>query len=395
MAGDSTEDWQDVVSRKGRKGSQQGDINSKVITKFFVSNLPPKCSSLDLKEFFGTFGTLEGSYIARKLDRWGKQFAFLSFRDVIDAKRMEGEMGDVWMGSYKLFVVLARFVDGETRYKDKQEPKGKSIMKENATHANPKVGSSTYIPVNSNVSRPSRVDNGGGRTYLDSVLNKNTVEVINVDDNVRGFSEWNGCSLMGKVVDFKALTSLKGCLNSGGWGSVDIKYASGYVVLLVFRSIADCERFYADKGWWSRIFNSLVIWDGSSMVVNERTAWLQVHGIPIHLAIDEVFDLVGARYGEVVQPARMTTSDNNFSYAYIGVLCKSRGRIVDRFDIRWRGCVYNVWIDEDAGEWVPDCVEDFDMGSIDGIENVAGNCVIEKEVKFVVMVMVRIHPRWM
>ncbi|MFS7939157.1 putative RNA recognition motif domain, nucleotide-binding alpha-beta plait domain superfamily [Helianthus anomalus] len=352
----------DVVSRKGRKGSQQGDVNSKVITKFFVSNLPPKCSSSDLIEVFGTFGMLEGSYIARKLDRWGKRFAFLSFRDVIDAKRMEGEMGDVWMGSYKFFVVSARFVDGETRFKDKPDPKGKSIMKENATHENPKVGSSTNIPVNSNISRPSRFDSGGGTTFLDSVLNKNTVVVINVDDNVRGFSVWNGLSLMGKVVDFKALTSLKGCLNSGGWGSVDIKYASGYVVLLVFKSIVDCERFYADKGWWSRIFNSLVIWDGSSMVAYERIAWIQVHGIPIHLDIDEVYDLVGARYGEVVQPARMTTSDNNFSYAYIGVLYKSRGRIVDH-----------------VGEWVPGCVEDFDMGSIDGIDNVAGKCDKEKE----------------
>ncbi|KAI3712069.1 hypothetical protein L1987_70618 [Smallanthus sonchifolius] len=74
--------------------------------------------------------------------------------------------------------------------------------------------------------------------------------------------------------------------------------------------------------------------------------------------------------------ARMSTDDRNFSYAYIGILCKSSGRIVDRVDISWRGDTYNVWIDEDVGEWVPDCVEEFDyVSEVMAQDNVADRVV--------------------
>ncbi|MFS8006721.1 hypothetical protein Hanom_Chr14g01252511 [Helianthus anomalus] len=59
---------------------------------------------------------------------------------------------------------------------------------------------------------------------------------------------------------------------------------------------------------------------------------------------DQVFDVVGSRFGKVLQSAKMS----------------SCSRIVDRVDISWRGNLFHVWIDEDVGEWVPDCVEVFD-----------------------------------
>ena len=132
MLGDSrrrsSEDWQDAPTRKGRREYHQEGGNNKVITKFFVSNIPPKCSSMDLKDAFGRFGKYEGSYIARKLDRWGKRFAFVLFRDVQDAKRMEANMVDVWVGSYKQFVAVARFVDGDSTDRSKADRNRKAKM---------------------------------------------------------------------------------------------------------------------------------------------------------------------------------------------------------------------------------------------------------------------------
>ncbi|KAJ0669650.1 putative RNA recognition motif domain, nucleotide-binding alpha-beta plait domain superfamily [Helianthus annuus] len=341
MSGNSRrteETWQNAPTRKGRKGSNQDVNNITVISK---------CSSSDLKEVFGSFGTYEGSYIARKLDRWGKRFAFVSFRDVVDAKRLEADMGDVWIDTYKLFVAVARFVDGNVIDRPMEDRKGKAKIANNNAHANPNVGGA-IDGLDSQVNRGGSIpDVGGGRSFLDSMLNRNKVDVIKVDDNVEGFVHWHGVALVGK-------------LKSNGLPLVSIKYMGGFSVVMVFPSTEDSDRFLGDKNMWSRWFEGLNRWDGNTKGVEERLAWLQVHGVPVQLALDQVFSLVGGRYGKVVQAESMSVNDKDFSYTYIGVLCKTRSRIADRVDINWRGVTYNVWIDEDVGEWVPDCVEDFE-----------------------------------
>ncbi|MFS7902824.1 hypothetical protein Hanom_Chr01g00015881 [Helianthus anomalus] len=45
--------WYVVPARKGRDDKNQDQRNKEVISKFFVSNLPPKASSEDLKHVLG------------------------------------------------------------------------------------------------------------------------------------------------------------------------------------------------------------------------------------------------------------------------------------------------------------------------------------------------------
>ncbi|KAJ0600784.1 hypothetical protein HanIR_Chr03g0121051 [Helianthus annuus] len=258
---------------------------------------------------------------------------------------LEADMGDVWIGTYKLFVAVARFADGNVIDRPMENRKGKAKIANNNAHANPNVGGA-IDRLDSQVNRGGSIpDVGGGRSFLDSVLNMNKVDVIKIDDNVEGFVQWHGVALVGKVVDFLTLTSLKKELRSNGWTLVSIKRS---------------DRFLGDKNMWARWFEGFNRWDGNTKGVEERLAWLQVHGVPVQLALDQVFSLVGGRYGKVVRAESMSVNDKDFSYTYIGVLCKTRSRIADRVDINWRGVTYNVWIDEDVGEWVPDCVEDFE-----------------------------------
>ncbi|KAI3775000.1 hypothetical protein L1987_49568 [Smallanthus sonchifolius] len=85
-----------------------------------------------------------------------------------------------------------------------------------------------------------------------------------------------------------------------GWSSVEIKYLTGFYVMLVFKSMEETERFWLDKELWTDVFASIDRWYGKQKLMDERIAWLQVHGVPLQLAIDQVFDLVGAQYGEWV-----------------------------------------------------------------------------------------------
>ncbi|KAJ0926299.1 putative RNA recognition motif domain, nucleotide-binding alpha-beta plait domain superfamily [Helianthus annuus] len=243
-----------------------------------MSNLPPRCSSQDLKDVLGGFGRFEGSYIARKQDRWGKRFAFVSFSGVFDVKRMEKEMSDVWIGSYKLFITVARFVDGERVQKKDAVPKRNMVHQK--VPVNPGTGGSREgggAPV-SNGSYDKAV--GNGRSYVDSVLNRNKVDVVKVDDVVERFSLWNGFALVGRVVDFDTLTSLKTLIRNHDCPMVDIKYLGGYSVVLVFQDEQNAEVFLKDCSIWAGWFESLVQWDSNVVVEEGRIAWLQVHGIP-------------------------------------------------------------------------------------------------------------------
>ncbi|KAF5810702.1 hypothetical protein HanRHA438_Chr04g0182391 [Helianthus annuus] len=271
------------------------------------------------------------------------------------------------MGAYKLFIMLARFVDGEKVKGNIDENKGKGKDKVNGKQANPNAG--RY----SNEGADAVVRNdigGGGRSFLDSVLNRHPesekIDTIKIDDNLEAFCGWHGTSLMGKVVDIKLPISLRTLLRDKGWDKVSIKYVSGLTVMLVFKDVEECDRFLENVDTWKDMFGTLDKWNGNNKVEDERIAWLQVHEVPLQLAIDQVFNLIGGRYGVVVQPACMSADDANFSNAYIGVLSKSHARVSDRVDLLWRGVSFHVWIDEDVGEWLPDCVEEFDAEGDEG-----------------------------
>ncbi|MFS7923165.1 hypothetical protein Hanom_Chr03g00257461 [Helianthus anomalus] len=52
-------------------------------------------------------------------------------------------------------------------------------------------------------------------------------------------------------------------------------------------------------GW----FNSVDIWKGQS-VAFERIAWLNIHGVPLHLSGNEIFDSVGRCFGKVIHTSQ-------------------------------------------------------------------------------------------
>ncbi|MFS8026080.1 hypothetical protein Hanom_Chr16g01482801 [Helianthus anomalus] len=80
---------------------------------------------------------------------------------------------------------------------------------------------------------------------------KNKVDVVIVDDVVERFSQWNGFALVGRVVDFDTLTSLKTLLRNHDFPTVDIKYLGGYSVVLVFQDNANAEVFLKDSSVWA------------------------------------------------------------------------------------------------------------------------------------------------
>ncbi|KAJ0482871.1 putative RNA recognition motif domain, nucleotide-binding alpha-beta plait domain superfamily [Helianthus annuus] len=376
--------WYDVPTRQGRRRSnQEGDRHHVKITKVFVSNLPPRCSSADLIQVLKGYGDIQGTYIARKYDKLGKRFGFVSFVNVNDPVSLENELKDVWIGSYKLFIVLARFVD-DSKVNGKAEKvwrpvQEKTVEKNDFVDPDPKVTVEKAGPSNT-----------GGRTFKDTLLDiEPTPEImkISVPEDVVCCSKWYDCGLLGRLLDFHSLTNLRNWFSASINKNVSFKYLGGLNVIVVFESVEDKLWFFEKKNLWELVFKSLEEWEGQ-IIEFERIAWIKVYGIPLCLLVESVVKDIGASIGEVVQCSSVEDGDD-LSYVLMGVLCKSVCRIRNYVQLSWKANVFPLVIEEDPGDWVPDCLIDYDEE--DQIEDVSAEkidgddvCMTDDEVNNVI-----------
>ncbi|KAK8682954.1 hypothetical protein V6N13_039032 [Hibiscus sabdariffa] len=84
-----------------REGSQ--------IVNLFVRNLPPALHWSGLWQIFGRHGDIIESYIARKVDRTGKRFGFVKFKNRIEAERAIERLNGFCLYGFRLSVTEARY----------------------------------------------------------------------------------------------------------------------------------------------------------------------------------------------------------------------------------------------------------------------------------------------
>ncbi|MFS7929088.1 hypothetical protein Hanom_Chr04g00328431 [Helianthus anomalus] len=121
------------------------------------------------------------------------------------------------------------------------------------------------------------------------------VKVVEVSDFVRAFDEFHNLAIVGRLKDLWSLRKIGVSVIEEGFRDVNIKYTCGLDVLLVFKSSFEVDAFCANALEFSW-FQNLEIWIGQ-LVAFERIAWLKIHGVPLHLADNEVFDSIGRRFG--------------------------------------------------------------------------------------------------
>ncbi|KAJ0511475.1 hypothetical protein HanPSC8_Chr11g0495351 [Helianthus annuus] len=241
-------------------------------------------------------------------------------------------MGDVWLGSYKLFVVIARFVDGEKGMEDKSDQRKVSVEKKTV------------------VDKPVIHKTVETESFCDILTNKKQAVdhmVIKIDGNVNAFVNWYEYALL---------------LKEFGYNRVDIKYVGGFRVVLIFHDAELLTYFKEFEDVWKGWFECLEGWEGQSFQY-ECIAWLKIHGVPLHLCMDPVLSVIGSKFGLVIQEAQMGEDVGDLSYACIGILSDKSARVNDKVELSWNDKTYTVWVEEEMGEWIPDCLVMFDEGS--------------------------------
>ncbi|MFS7960534.1 putative RNA recognition motif domain, nucleotide-binding alpha-beta plait domain superfamily [Helianthus anomalus] len=85
-------------------GQQSGNI-----LKLFVTNLPEGCSPWELRKCLECYGAITSTYVAKKRDKNGSMFGFVSVNDVRDRQEFLKSLGGVKMGDFRLKINVARF----------------------------------------------------------------------------------------------------------------------------------------------------------------------------------------------------------------------------------------------------------------------------------------------
>ncbi|KAJ0599842.1 putative RNA recognition motif domain, nucleotide-binding alpha-beta plait domain superfamily [Helianthus annuus] len=326
------------------------------VTKFYVANIPEGFRPWDLASILKGFGDLSGAYIARKRSKDGLKFGFVSFKGVADWKEMENKLKGIKLGKNTLRINVAKFAKENEHFELGEEKHGAAI---------PRKG----------VAVPYGAEPGTAR------LSKDTVAEVRIDAGVVALASKHNRAVIARVLDYKSLISIKYLLSEAGFSKVDVQYVGGFNILLVFENDEMASVFCNREPEWKVWFSNLDVWIGQALVF-EKIAWLRVHGIPLHLFCDEVVSSLCCRFGTVVKPPQIGEGDGDLSMAYVGVLVGDGKRVFEEVMLSWQDKRYRVWISEDLGDWMPDCL-DPDRASVfsDDDDPFLGSDMISSELK--------------
>ncbi|KAM0018385.1 hypothetical protein Hdeb2414_s0026g00673531 [Helianthus debilis subsp. tardiflorus] len=313
----------------------------KRLTKFYGSNLPVRCSGNDLAGFVRVHANIYDIYIARKRDKLGNRFGFVSLLDVKNKGGMEKTLSSIRMGEFKLCFNVARFTleDGEinSRQADRSMPKTTAGL----------VGTSTK----------GMESNGhnfiGKRSFKDAILGRSSEEkrekVIVINDDFKAHEHISGKAVVVTMADFKALREASDTIKGMMLGEGVVQYIGGMFLLVSFKSGDEVERFSLLSKERKDVFLSVEKWVGQTLPF-ERIAWLRIQGIPIHLLDNSVINRIGEKFGKIVQVGQHDVWDSDLSYDYIGVLVAEGKRIQEEVVVQWKGRRYRVWVAEEVGD---------------------------------------------
>ncbi|XP_022003845.1 uncharacterized protein LOC110901318 [Helianthus annuus] len=336
------------------------------IIKFFVSNLPEGCTPWELRRCLESFGVVAGTYVAKKRDKGGCRFGFVSYKDVRDKEELEKALRGVKMGDCKLKVNVARFA------MENAGVEGTSVGGVQATK--PFVAGVNYAAFGGKDGRSysevvgakrsgGESSRGGGSVQVKSMDREEERSVV-VPDRMVAFQELRGLAVVGRTANLETLVDFDKLLRIAKIGFKNIQYLGGLSILVSFENSEGARSFLSSKKVWEPWFSKLESWEGQALPL-ERVIWLKISGVPLHLLNPEILDMVGGVFGKVLYVKKSFLEEKDLSVTRVAVLAGEAYRVREMIKVVWKDRSFRVWVEEEAEDWIPDCLRFGEM-DVDG-----------------------------
>ena len=353
------EKWTTVVSRRSLKAMQhslsagrqlelggRGILygcnwrNKADITSYYFTHFPDEANEELLWRHFKKWGDVREVYIAKRLNKEGRRYGFVRFKDVRDAKGLELRLDNIVINDCKLFANLPRF----------ERPGRKTELQENKNVGRKKMieGSKAGV-TNIDPSRRSYVDavvEGGyqGPTKVDEV----TKPIIQINPQERG-GAWCDGTWTGKLKKMTEIETLEDRLAWELGYNVGTKFLGDDMVLLP--GLSNDQARLLIKSEMERgdsLFYELKKWSPSTRPTN-RVVWLQMWGFPIQVWGMKSFRMAMADIGDVIEPDEDTEDRRRLDQARVLVRTPLPPLIRSDIIVRVGELEYKVWIVEEVG----------------------------------------------
>jgi hypothetical protein len=239
----------------------------------------------------------------------------------------------VWSGTFKLRINHSRF--------------GRNEGKKSVEVATAKKGGGVYRPVQHEVSfKDALVPSSHGKGLIavdkDEVVLKIPVDSAHLQNLKRSF--------VGFLLQGVEVRMIRTTLLMEGLQNISVTSMGGNMVLIQSTKLGELERrIKAKEEWLGYYFFDIKPWSPVLVNVN-REVWVKVYGIPIHAWGDNLFKLLGARFGEFVDYDEPTASKLSLDVARLKLSTPIRSRIETPVAVSVMGVIFEVWVVEEEAE---------------------------------------------
>ncbi|KAL4585730.1 hypothetical protein LXL04_010354 [Taraxacum kok-saghyz] len=292
-----------------------------------------------------SFGNMTDAYIPPQKNKAGNNYAFIRFVQVKDPKRLLDNFNTIKIDGSKIAANVAKYDKNKRRVlhdrPGKQLPKSTRPPAHSFNHG---VGAKSYKDALRNQMKHSH-----------SATHLKTVHIS--DPCAEHYKLWKDCALVGEVGSMAKMGNLQVGLNAEGVQDISIKFLSGLMAMIIFKTSALANNFLVNgKATWSNWFSDLQMWSGQH-VEYQRVAWIKIEGLPLHMWDRNCFDSIGGLFGRVLSPAVLPHNSSDLSSGCMSILVKSIGRIEEKVEVLWKDQRFSVFVCEDIWPWVPGFVD--------------------------------------
>lgn len=308
-------------------------------TTVYITNFPTSLGSTDLWKTCNEHGAVADVYIARKLSKIGRRFAFVRFLKVKNTRSLIDDLNKIWIGTYHLFAAMARF---ERKHNDAPKPTQKPTHSHNQTkpvptssHANPNRSYATAL--NGKISQ--------NQVSKETVILKSVT--LDASDLIE-ISEMRNVILV-KARDVHLILNINNVLRKEGFYDFQAKYIGGMWLWLEFDSIESCQKLQSNSemAWYFTQMKHVT----QTFKVDDRMVWIEIGGLPLNAWTPKAFNKIACTWGE---PLFVDDDPNdNVAMGRVCIRTKIQGHINETCKVLIHGQSHNVRVKEFAG-WVPD-----------------------------------------
>ncbi|MCH89790.1 RNA recognition motif, partial [Trifolium medium] len=308
-------------------------------TSFFFTNIPEDVLVVDLWKVFAKFGRVGEVYIPNKVDRWGRKFGFVKFLEVKNVEELNVKLGEVWCGTFKLRINLARF--------------GRNInQKARGQPSENKVDGPSFKEVL-----------GGGVVLSDKKLKGKEITetaVLKLPNDAlllssplqlepdMEFIYTLESSVVGRLSKGKNIKQIQFNLCMEGYRNIRVANMGEGLVLVFSESGGDVGLAISKKSWWEGLLEDLRPWS-PLMVTTKRDVWVRLYGVPLQLWNEQVFGSILKPRGDIVGLDDDTRGRTRFDVARVKLSSPILGSIDFTQEIVSQGISFVVRVVEERG----------------------------------------------